>query len=203
MNYNSAFDFNNAEASSPKGELIPDGTVARVILTIRPGGEGDGGWLKRSKAGDKLMIDAEFTVTEGPFAKRKFWQTMIVDGSEKAASINRSTLRAILESARGIKADDMSDNAKRARLVEGYGDFSGMEFLAKIGVEEGTGGYSDKNKLAYAIGVGSKEYKAAGAAGAAGAPVAAPGSFQPVGQVAANVVAQAAAAQSSKPSWAQ
>ena len=57
-------------------------------------------------------------------------------GSSIAGNITRATLRAILESARSIQPSDESDEAKRKRLVSGYGDFNDIEFVAKIGIEE-------------------------------------------------------------------
>jgi hypothetical protein len=44
-----------------------------------------------------------------------------------------------------------SDSAKNARRVNSYGDFDGIRFIAKIGIEEGQGGYKDKNTLDLAI----------------------------------------------------
>jgi hypothetical protein len=71
------YDFNDAESNT--GDLIPKGTVAPVILTIRPGGTGDGGWLTQSRNSPYQYLDCEFTVTAGPFAKRKFW-TLLMAG---------------------------------------------------------------------------------------------------------------------------
>lgn len=149
-----AYDFNNAETQR-EGGLIPDGTVATVHMTIRPGNSGEGGWLKRSKAGNSQMLDCEFTIVDGQFAKRKFWSLFTVegttDGHAKAAEISASRLRGILESARGIRPDDETDAAKTARRVNSWGDFDGVRFVAKIGIEQGKDGYKDKNTLDAAV----------------------------------------------------
>ena len=96
-----AFDYTEAPEQRGDGP-IPDGTVATVQLTIRPGGAGEGGLLKRSQDGGCEMLDCEFVVVDGPHAKRKLWERMIVsgttDGHAKAAEISRGKLRAILES---------------------------------------------------------------------------------------------------------
>lgn len=162
-----SFDFNDADKASGGFDLIPANTIAPLILTIRPGGAGDGGWLKKSQSSDAEMLDCEFTITGGEFRNRKFWGNMVVSGGKvdeagksKAGNITRSNLRAILESARGIKADDESEQAKKARMVKGYGDFSGLEFVGKIGIEKGTGGYADKNKLLGAVGPEHADYAA-------------------------------------------
>ena len=72
------------------------------------------------------------------------------DGHAQAADITRGKLRAILESARGIKPKDMSEAAKRGRIAE-YRDFDGIRFMAKLGVEPGKDGYRDKNVIRQVI----------------------------------------------------
>jgi hypothetical protein len=160
-----SYDFNDAESNNSTGDLIPKGTVAPVILTIRAGGTGDGGWLTQSKNSPYQYLDCEFTITGGPFARRKFWTLMMAGHStpneEKVAKtlgITRSKLRGILESARGIDPNDMTDAAKAKRIVNGYGDFDRMEFVAKIGLEAGRDGYADKNVFDNAVPVTSKDY---------------------------------------------
>ena len=69
------------------------------------------------------------------------------DGQKQAADISGQTLRAILECARGINPNDKSENAKAARQVAGWGDFDGIRFLGRIGVEPPKNGYSAKNTL--------------------------------------------------------
>jgi hypothetical protein len=243
-------DFNSAPEQRST-DLIPDRTVARVVLTVRPGGAGDGNWLKLSSGGDKLMIDGEFTVTEGPFARRKFWGLMTLDayvtmqgqsymvsdliaqctndqdhlglakaadaegwgGSLKAVNITRTTLRAILESCRGIRSDDKSPASMDARRVSGVGDFDGMEFVAKIGVEKGENGYKDKNRLMEAITPDKPGYLLPGAtapaapvargpAPVAGAPPAATKPPWAAGGAAPAPAAGGAPPAAAKPAWA-
>ena len=176
-------DFNDAESNS-SFDLIPSGTVAPMVMTIRPGKAGDGGWETASQSSDATYLNCEFQITEGKYANRKFWGNFVVSGGKTdesgnsiAANITRSTLRGILESARGIKPDDESDDAKKKRVVCGYGDFSGMEFVGKIGIEKAKpgSGYEDKNKLVAAVPVTSKDYAAAkSGASASGSPAPAP-----------------------------
>ena len=73
------------------------------------------------------------------------------EGHEQAAEITKGRLRAILESARGIKPADMSEAAKKARQVTGYADFNGIRFWALIGVEPAKGDYRAKNILLSAV----------------------------------------------------
>ena len=159
------FNFNTAEKQSG-GELIPDGVIVPVVMNIRPGGVGEGGWLTSSKSSDAEMLDCELTVCDGPYTKRKIFTYMTVSGgklNDKGESIGgnitRSTLRAILESARNINPNDMSEAADEKRRVMGFGDFNGVVFLMKVGIEKDkTGKYSDKNKIKAIITPDMKQY---------------------------------------------
>jgi hypothetical protein len=133
-------DFNDA-GPQRSFDVIPDGTIATVRMKIRPGGAGEGGWLRRSNDGKSEALDCEFVVLDGEFAKskRKFWGLFTVkgetEGHAEAGRISNERLRAILESARGIRPDDQSDAAKEARRTATYGDFDGLCFVCRIGVE--------------------------------------------------------------------
>lgn len=192
-----AYDFNSAPEQR-NGDLIPDGTIVPVHLTIRPGNSGEGGWLKRSKAGDSMALDCEFTVTEGPHAKRKFWSLFTMEGTseghQKAADISASRIRAILESAHNIRPDDESDAAKTKRRLSSWGDLDGLRFVAKVGIEKGKDGYKDKNALSEVITPDRKQWSKV-------EQVAKQQGFQQVGAVAQQAVA-AAQAGNNKPAWA-
>ena len=47
-----------------------------------------------------------------------------------------------------------------ARRVSSFGEFDGLEFVIKVGIEKGQGGYSDKNKIMTVITPDKKEYSA-------------------------------------------
>jgi hypothetical protein len=156
-----SFDMNDAEPQK-SGELIPDGTFAKVTMTIRPGGtdgqsEIDRGLLKASNApgSDVLMVDAEFTVAEGPHVRRKFWQMFTVSGGkvdEQGVSIgwkiSKGSFRAMIDGALGLDPQDMSEAAKSKRILRGLADLSGITFVAKIKVEPSDDPrYGDSNKL--------------------------------------------------------
>jgi hypothetical protein len=153
-------DFNSV-GEQKSFDVIPDRTVAVVQLNIRPGNAGENGLLKRSRSGEAEALDCELVVVEGSYAKRKFWDFMTLsgttDGHATAADISRRKLRAILESARGIKPTDVSEAAKKARIAE-YQDFDGIRFLARIGVEPAKGDYRAKNFVAEVITPDRKEW---------------------------------------------
>jgi hypothetical protein len=155
-----AFDYSDAPEQR-SDELVPAGTVATVQLHIRPGNAGEGGLLTRSKDGTCEMLDCEVTVIDGPHVKRKIWERYVLAGTtagqETAVNISRGKLRAMLESARGIKPDDMSEQARKARTAE-LSDFDGLCFIARIGIEkggprnDGSGEkYPDRNVIAQII----------------------------------------------------
>ena len=93
-------------------DLIPHGTIATVIMHIRPGGAGEDGLLKRSKNGDCEMLDIEYVVVDGPYVRRKFWENQIIvgttSGQKDMAETYRGMRKAILQSARGIKEGDQN-----------------------------------------------------------------------------------------------
>ena len=104
------YDFSDVEPQQ-SSDLIPDGTFAKVTMTIRPGGidgqtEIDKGLLKASTTpgSDVLSLDCEFTVVQGRLVRRKFWQNFTVAGGkvdEKGASIgwNISTNLSVLSAS--------------------------------------------------------------------------------------------------------
>jgi len=154
-----SLDFNDAEPQR-SSDLIPDGTFAKVAMTIRKGGidgdqEIDRGLLKASQSSDAVMLDCEFTVTEGPNARRKFWQNFVVKGGkvdEQGVSIgwkiSKGLFRAMMESAQGLDPNDMGEAAKQKRTLRGLADLNGITFISKIKIEASTNpGYSDSNRV--------------------------------------------------------
>jgi len=159
------YDFNSADEQR-SGELIPDKTIVRLMMQIRPGGAGPEGWLTNSKDTDAQYLSCEFTVMNGPFAHRKLWENIVLSGGKLndkgqsiAGEISRAKLRAILESARNINPTDMGEQACAKRRVQSFGEFDQMEFAARIGIEKGKDGYADKNKISLVITPDKKEYQ--------------------------------------------
>lgn len=145
-----SFDFNTA-GEQRSFDVIPANTICTLQLTIRPGGAGDDGWLKRSADRASEGLDCEFTVVDGEYAKRKLWQLFTLRGTTpghaEAGEISRNTLRAILESARGIRPDDKSEAAQNARKVSGWADLDQIRFKARLGVRSAQGTYPAKNTI--------------------------------------------------------
>ncbi len=64
-------DFNTAKSQS---NLIPKGTTVKVKMAIKPGGHEN--WFTKSYTTGSIYLNAEFTVTEGPYTKRKIYQVI-------------------------------------------------------------------------------------------------------------------------------
>ena len=145
------FDFNDDTDQARSFDVIPANTICTVQLTIKPGGEGEGGWLKRSADRASVGLDCEFTVVDTNYAKRKFWQLFTLEGTKEghaeAGKISRDTFRAILESAHGFRFSGKSDAAQAARRTTGWHDFDGLRFVVRLGVRPPQGTYSAKNVI--------------------------------------------------------
>ena len=73
-------------------------------------------------AGHKIadLITVTYDEDQGPLDKTKG------ENFRTAVRIGLAKLRAIVESARGIRPDDNSDDAKARRRVESYREFDGI-----------------------------------------------------------------------------
>lgn len=147
------FDLNTAETQD--FDLIPDNTIVPVKLRIRND-------KHFTKAGDAIMADCEFTVIAGPFARKKFWGLMMYEGNgskghDTAVQITMQNLRAMIESAHGLKPSDDSERARKARQINSIMDVNGLEFVVKVKFTADDQ-YGDKNELRYIVTPGSKDY---------------------------------------------
>lgn len=193
-------DYNDAKQNV---NLIPKGTLAKVKLSIRPGGHDDpaqgwtGGYATRGSTG-AVYLNGEFTVIEGPYARRKIF-TLIGLYSPKGpdwANMGRSLIRGILNSARGISDKDTSPQAQAARRIASFADLDGLEFIARIDIGTDTNG-EDKNEIRAAVTPDHKEYASLMGLQATSPQFAAPKS------PAAPPAPQAAPSAGIRPSWAR
>lgn len=136
-------DFNDAQ-QQPSFDLIPKGTLARVRMTLKPGGFDDpaqgwtGGYATQSNESGSVYLAAEFVVLEGEYARRKLWSNIGLHSAKGPAwgQMGRSFVRAVLNSARNVHPQDMSPQAAAARRIQGFHELDGIEFLARIDVEK-------------------------------------------------------------------
>lgn len=158
-------DFNSAELQNEgTGSAIPEDSIVAFKMTIRPPKAGKEGtthnlFCKSGKGNE--YIDVEFEA-QGTFAGRKIWQNFTLVGSDQAAKISMRTLRAIVESARGIAPSDASPAAAAGRQLSDWADFNSLVFLAKVKcvVEQSQkdGNYYVNNEFKKIITLDDEEY---------------------------------------------
>jgi hypothetical protein len=202
-------DFNDAQ-QQPSFDLIPKGTLARVRMTLKPGGFDDpaqgwtGGYATQSFGTGSVYLAAEFVVLEGEYAKRKLWSNIGLHSAKGPAwgQMGRSFIRAALNSARNVHPQDNSPQAAAARRIQGFHELDGLEFLARVDIEKDGKG-QDRNVVKIAVEPDHPDY-----AKLMGVPPKAPSSGHSDAPTQAAAPAyQAPAPQrapvTGKPSWAQ
>jgi len=168
-------DFGSAE-DQQTFDIIPRGTIARVRMTIKPGGHNDpsegwtGGYATQGNTG-AVYLNCEFVILEGQFARRKVWSLIGLHSPKGPdyANMGRSFIKGILNSARGFSAKDDSPQAIAARRINGLGDLDGIEFTARIDVEKDQRDGSDRNVIKVAV---TKDHKDYGSGGSGSTPSA-------------------------------
>ena len=207
-------DLNNVppiEGGSGDFELIPDGTIVSAIIKLEGGDTeipeyGAGKYFKQSQTTSAKWLPIELTIMGGNFDKRKVWQNIFVDGDakdengmSKARKIGLNTIKQMVDSGFGISPKDESEDAiaKRAS-IQGIHMINGMIICCTLGIEKGSNGYADRNKIKTVLTPDSPNYiQSTGQA----APVAqAPVAQAPVAQSPAPQPSTATAGV--KPSWA-
>ncbi len=201
-------DYNDTTQNS---NLIPKGALAKVRLTIRPGGFDDtsqgwtGGYATRGNTG-AIYLNGEFTVLEGPYARRKIF-TLIGLYSPKGpdwGNMGRSFVRGMLNSARGLSDKDASPQAQAARRIAGFADLDGLEFVARIDHGTDTNGEA-KNEIRAAVTPDHRDYAQVMGSAAAAPRYAPPPSTPPMAQGAFPAATPAAVptAADPRPTWAR
>ncbi|MGL4227344.1 MAG: hypothetical protein ACRCR3_01660, partial [Tannerellaceae bacterium] len=134
-------NFNDAE-DQMSYELIPNQTIAKVRLLLKKGNhitdEFTDGYATLSKAGTSIYLACEFVVLSGEFEHRKIWSNIGLhsDNSEKYASIGRSTIKAILDSAHSLHPIDKSPKAEKLRIIKSFADLDNLICVAEITIND-------------------------------------------------------------------
>lgn len=157
-------DFNNADDQN-NFEVIRRGTIAKVHMTIKPGGYDDSsqgwidGWATTNSTTGSVYLSCEFVVLEGKYSRRKLWGLIGLHSSKGPdwANMGRAFIKGILNSARGFCSDDNSPTAQDARRINSLSDLDGIEFLARIDVEKDQNG-DDRNVIKVPITSDNAEY---------------------------------------------
>ena len=98
-----SMDFNNSENQS-NFDLIPNNTLAKVRMSIKPGGYDDpnqgwvGGYATKNDATGSVYLSCEFVILEGLYAKRKVWGIIGLYSNKgpEWGNMGRSFIKAIL-----------------------------------------------------------------------------------------------------------
>jgi hypothetical protein len=147
---------------------IPAG-VYGLQITVKPGGEGPGGFLRRAKNRRQLMLELECTIATGEHKERKVWDyiTLALDESERGDALpipadqlskfhttvrlGRIRLRAILDSAYGLDPNDRSEATDAKRQLGSYGELNGLTFYAQVETKPGGNGYGPRNVVEFIV----------------------------------------------------
>jgi hypothetical protein len=105
-------------------EIMPEGEYTLKAIEAEQ---------KETKKGDGAYLAVTFEVVKGEHTGRRVWQNFNVHNpSEKAQQIGREQVSAWSRAAGKPNAQDSDELLERS-------------FQCKLGIEKGTGGYSDKN----------------------------------------------------------
>jgi hypothetical protein len=143
-------DFNKV----PDSNLIPAKTIVVVQVDFRPPGDSfeeyKAGILKPTKARDAYGLDLVYTVLTGPYAKRKLYGYILVEGSTDGqkgmVERNLTILKAMINSAYSLDPADYSPEAMEKRNRE-FRDFERLRVMIEVGIETSKDGYPPKNIL--------------------------------------------------------
>ena len=123
-------------------ELIPHKTIAKVRLMLKKGNhvtqEFPDGYATLSKAGSSIYLACEFVILSGEYENRKVWSNIGLhsDKSTLYAEIGRDTIRAILNSARGLHSKDKSLEAEKQRQIKSFADLDNLQVVAEITISD-------------------------------------------------------------------
>ena len=174
-------DLNNIENGGGSDfDLIPEGTIARAIITIQPNPVtipefSNTPLFRASQTTSAKWLEVEYTIIGGQFDKRKFWSKHFFDGDakddngvSKSKKIGLQWLKSVVESHNNVSAMDASPEAQAVRQIDmqkgGVASINGMNVCVKIKIEKGTNGYADQNRCAVVLTQGMEGYIPSGSA---------------------------------------
>ena len=175
-------DLNNVgDMESNDFELIPDNTIARAIITIKPNVEtlpefSNSPMFRFSNSSSAKWIEVEYTIIGGQFDKRKFWQNHFFDGDarddsgvSKSKKIGLQWLKSVVESHNNFSALDASPQAQAIRQIDmqkcGVASINCMNVCVNIGIDKSNDPmYSDKNRCKVILTQGMEGYIPSGSA---------------------------------------
>jgi hypothetical protein len=160
-------DLNDAETQRDR-TLVPSGVYC-LKIAVKPGGHGEGRWLRLAKNLRSLMLELKYSVVVGDYAGKQIQDFITVEFDETddlhlspiepdklenyrtSVRMGRTKLRAIIDSAYGLEPNDDSEAAKEKRKLASYGALNGLEFYAQVEEKPGSDGYGPRNYVDFVI----------------------------------------------------
>lgn len=149
----SSFNFSPTANQAPAVQLIPAGTPALTVLTVKE--------VKRSNNSGGLMAQLEFTIARGPYERRKIWMFVGDPNDEKNSEKWRpmclATLQHLLESCGIFDPANPDTYARYANVPAEHAfttilqDLDGKHVAIKIKIEKGTDGNDDRNAVSVVL----------------------------------------------------
>jgi hypothetical protein len=129
----------NLNDAPPQRDFTPiPEAVYPVTIQVKPGAAGPDNTLTRSQDGSCEMLVFDAIVDEGEHKSARIFERAVISGTTEghhtAAEISLGKLRAMVESARGIRPDDKSPEALAARSLNSFVDLHGLRCLARVGI---------------------------------------------------------------------
>ncbi len=160
------FNLTTSQLNPNTTDIIPDGTLAKVRMIIKPGAHNDsaqgwtGGYATRNDETGSVYLVCEFIILEGQYARRKIWSLIGLHSNKgpQWGDIGKSFIKSILNSAYDFTDKDTSPEAQQARKIKDFGDLNGIEFVAKITTKKTPDGEL-RNEIRFAITPEHKDYK--------------------------------------------
>ncbi len=145
---------------------IPEGTLAKVKMFVKPGGFSISGpicaygHVPMPLTYCCLYLDCRFVVLKGKYKGKKIREILWVQNDEDPAwgMVGRALIRDALSSARGISTYDYSEEAQKLRCVKSITDLDGLEFVACIGITSVLSKYY-KNCIRCAVSIDRNGYQ--------------------------------------------
>ena len=152
-----AFNLNNVSGQSV-GTLIPDGTIALVLMRIKKGGHNDpekgftGDYATLNPKTGVIYLKCVGFIEGGEYTKRRISFRIGLDSpnSPEYQNMGLEFMRSIIDSAHGLMPDDDSPEAIQKRQCD-FPDLDGLIFTARIDVEQVGAKSKDRNMINYAI----------------------------------------------------
>ena len=148
-----------------KDALIPNGTIAVLKMSIRPGGHTDKNLCLEAGLGTKaksgaIYLRSTFAVVEGPQKDKKFTVPIGIFSAKSDFWLHqgRELIREILNSSQGLSNSDNSRTAVFSRIIDSYSILNGICFVGVAGIRKNQNG-REENCVSRILSGDDEEYK--------------------------------------------